>query len=70
MNTYSVLMPIAGYAIVEVEAENESEATNTACNKVTLGDIEEWDVYEKLVNGNILYPPFNSIDVELIEDPE
>ena len=71
MNTYSVLVPIAGYAMVEVEAENEEEATITALSKdIIVDDIEEWDVYRNITQGNILYPPFNSVEVELIEDPE
>lgn len=69
MATYSVTLPIAGYAIVEVEADSEEAAIDAALGSdVTMRDIEEWSVLKAIVTGNILHTSPNDASAELIED--
>ena len=64
MNTYNVKMPIVGYAIVEVEAENETDAIKAALDEVSSSDIEQWQAVEQISRGNILYADVNEITVQ------
>ena len=56
---YEVVVPITGYAVVTVESDaplSEDEAIELACNsEITMGNIEEWDTCEKVVEGNVCY---------------
>ena len=54
MAKYNVTLPVAGYAIVEVEAGSEEEAIDCAVNNWG-GDYEELDAYTHLVEGNVCY---------------
>ena len=67
---YGVSIPVAGFAYVEVEADNEEEAGSKALGEVDMSKIEEWDVYRILVEGNVLYAPLNRMDVEHVDDTE
>lgn len=59
MKTYTVTLPIAGHAVVEVEAENEEAAIDAALNsdKLTINAIETWDALKRFHEGNICYCP-------------
>lgn len=46
---YEIKIPIAGYVIVDVDAENEAEAKEKAFDSATLDDVEEWDLHEHIV---------------------
>lgn len=54
---FSVTIPIAGHAIVEVEAETEEEAIEAAFDKVQLSDIDSWEALHRFSEGNVLYCP-------------
>ena len=60
---YGVTVPIAGMAYIEVEAENEEDARQEALSSVCIDDIEEWDCYRVICEGNVLYTPCNSIEI-------
>lgn len=71
MSRYYVTLPIAGYVSVEVEADNEAQAIETAMmSDISVDDIIEWDTYRRLVDGNVCYVSPNRAEVELIEDDE
>lgn len=70
MKRYSVILPIAGYACLEVEAESEKEALDAAMDAVTTDDIEEWEALEQIVEGNVFHGNQNKFEIELIEDCE
>lgn len=55
--TYNVTLPIAGHAIVLVEAENEEAAIDEAINTVTIDDIASWEALEQFHQGNVCYCP-------------
>jgi hypothetical protein len=69
MKEYSVKLPVAGYAVVMVEADNEKEALEKALeSEVKLDDIEEWDVHEHIIEGNIFYGNCNDPEIDLEYD--
>jgi hypothetical protein len=68
MTKYIITIPIAGYVTMSVEAENEEDAIDEAFQEASLDDIDEWDVYSQIVEGNILHAPQNSVEVEVRED--
>lgn len=71
MPRYYVTLPIAGYLGVEVEANNEEQAIETAImSDISVDDIMEWDTYRQLVNGNVCYVSPNRAYAELIEEDE
>jgi hypothetical protein len=70
MATYSVKLPFAGYLSVEVEADSEEDAVSKAMNDASLDDVEEWETFTHIVQGNVLYAPINTPEVELIDDGE
>lgn len=58
MKTYSVKIPIAGHAYLEVEAANEEEAIDKAfSSEITNEDIESWDTLRQFNKGNVCYCP-------------
>lgn len=57
MRLYSVTVPIAGHAFVEVEAESEESAKEKAFNSVLLTDIKSWEPLEKFNQGNVCFCP-------------
>lgn len=54
---YTVTIPIAGHAFVDVEAESEAEAEEKAFGSVTRDHIEEWEALKKINQGNVCYCP-------------
>ncbi|ALM62171.1 hypothetical protein AXI64_gp179 [Vibrio phage qdvp001] len=66
MKSYEVLVPITGYIVVEVEAENEKEAIDKAfeSDDLTIDNINEWDTHENIVQGNVFYGVKNEVEVE------
>jgi hypothetical protein len=57
MKVFTVTLPIAGHAYVNVEAETEEAAIAAAMEQVTLADIESWEALEQFNQGNICYCP-------------
>lgn len=57
IKTWSVTLPIAGHAVVTVEAGDEETAIAEAFNIVTLADVEVWEALEQFNQGNICYCP-------------
>jgi hypothetical protein len=55
--TYSVKIPIAGHAYIDVEADNEEAAIEAAMDSVELRHIESWEVLEQFNQGNVCYCP-------------
>lgn len=69
MKKYGLSIPIAGYVYIEIEAENEQQAIDKAFeNGWEDEDVQELNMYEKLVQGNVCYVNHTRIDVEEIED--
>ena len=69
--TWSVTLPITGYVIAEVEADNEKQAIEEALNADIYSDnIEEWGVREKIIEGNVFHGIQNEAEAELIDDEE
>lgn len=69
MPTYSVMVPIAGHIVVEVEAENEDDAKEKAMtsDELNLKNIHNWEALEQFNQGNVCYCPSPwGIDVEEI----
>lgn len=66
MKTYSITMPITGYIHKEVEAENEAQALDLfySAQDLTINDFEEWDMHEKIVEGNIFHGMINAMTIE------
>lgn len=70
MPRYSVTVPFSGYAVVDVEAEDERAAIDKALGEVSLDDIQEWETHEQIVEGNVFHGNRNKAEAELIEDAE
>lgn len=69
MKRYDILVPIAGHAYVQVEAENEEQAKELALEEVTIKDIENWEPLEHFNRGNVCYCPSPwEIEITDIED--
>lgn len=68
MPTYSVRVPITGYAVVEVEADDEDAAIEAAVQKdLEMQDIEEWEHHQYVVRGNVFYGRLNEADAEQVD---
>lgn len=64
MKNYEVSLPIAGYVLVQVEAADRTEALNKAlASKIKLTDIEEWETYRIIAEGNVFHGIQNEYDV-------
>ena len=57
MRKFEVVMPIVGYAYLEIEADSLDEAWEAACDLVTHEDFEEWYPVERVATGNVLHHP-------------
>jgi hypothetical protein len=64
MKEFCVQVPICGYAVVTIEAEDEDEAIAKALDTVELSDIESWEALEHVCEGNCFNGPMNDIEVE------
>jgi len=68
-----VMVPVAGYYTIEVEAENIEDAKEIAFDvdifdKNSKAELCEFDYFEKLSDGNVLYAPLIEINIQEIED--
>jgi hypothetical protein len=53
---YEVTLPVAGIVYAEVEASSEKEAIKIAMERqYTNDDIDEWEVYDRLFEGNVTH---------------
>lgn len=70
MKRYTVQVPIVAVCYVNVEAENEEEAIDNALNSedLSLENIEEWDAYRIIAEGNCLHTFYNQAEVVSEED--
>lgn len=57
MKTYGVLIPIAGHAYIEVEADDVEEAEEKAFMEIKQEHIEDWDLLRAFNRGNVCYCP-------------
>lgn len=66
MKEYLVRVPINGYITVSVNADNEDEAIDMAFDSydLTLNNIDEWEAFEHIVNGNVFCGICNDVYVE------
>ena len=57
MKLYTVKVPIVAVCYVDVEAESEKEAIQKALvsEDCTLKNVEEWEAFEKIIEGNVVY---------------
>lgn len=56
MKKYGVTIPVAGYVYKEIEAESENDALEMAFDEGFEDDeVNELEMYEKLMEGNICY---------------
>ena len=56
MKKFAVEIPIAGYVYLEVEAETPEDAIEKAFDiGYTDNDIQEMEMFEKLVEGNVCH---------------
>lgn len=73
MREFQITKPIAGHVSITVEAENEQEALEKFdeeffdekySNLLQNPNIEyEWDIYDKLVEGNVCYTHYTETDI-------
>lgn len=65
MKDYEVLIPITGFVIVNVKADDEDSAITNAfeSDELSLDNIVEWEAHGCIVKGNIFYGTLNEIEV-------
>lgn len=82
MKKFDVTVPFAGALTICVKAESKKEAINRAmCAPIRFqeslvdpsdiiewAEIDEWDLYRKLTEGNILYPSCNEVEITATYD--
>jgi len=54
---YTVTVPIAGHAHINVEADNREDAIAKALESVTRNNIDEWVALKQFNKGNVCYCP-------------
>ena len=70
MARFEVLLPIAGHAIVEVDADDEADAIEKAFEVVSNKHIEDWEAMESFMRGNTCYCPQPwSAEATPLDDP-
>jgi hypothetical protein len=57
MKTFTVTIPLAGHAVIEIEAENEEEAIEKAFESDIQPDQVSWELLNKFGQGNVCYCP-------------
>ena len=71
MKKFIVEVPIAGYVCIEVEAEDKNDAIDIAFQKgYTDEEIVELDMYERLVEGNVVYTYHTRVEVNELKENE
>lgn len=65
MTTYGISMPVTGVIYREIEANSEEEAKE-AFHKLdlTTDDIEDWDIHNHIIIGNVFYGQLNDVMIE------
>lgn len=64
---YAVSVPISGYVYKEVEANSEEEAREAVfMSGITIDEVEEFDMHDHIVKGNVFYGVLNEIEIEEI----
>ncbi len=69
MKRYQVSLPFTGYFLLEIEASSADEAKEIAFDKsLSLSEdihlIGEWEIHDKVVEGNVFHGTLNSVEVE------
>lgn len=69
MKRYMVKVPIVAVCYVEVEAESEEEAIDMALNseECNLENVEEWEAFEKIVEGNFVHTYHNEAKIMSVD---
>ncbi|MCK9520155.1 MAG: hypothetical protein WC329_08395 [Candidatus Omnitrophota bacterium] len=70
MPEWEVIIPIVGYALVNVSGADEKEAFENALDGVTVDDIEQWEGVEHIVQGNVFYGEVNNIEATRIDEDD
>lgn len=71
MAWFSVIIPIAGHAYMDVEADSEEAAIEMAMADTTIDHIETWWPIETFNEGNVCYCPRPwSAEAERHDEPE
>lgn len=72
MKRYTVEVPIVAVCYVEVEAESEKEAIDLAfqSDELSLENVEEWEAYRIIAEGNCLHTNYNRANVVSEEEVE
>ncbi len=69
MKKYGVSVPIAGYIYKEVEANSEEEAIDIVFNEGWEDeDVQEIDMYESIVEGNVCHLYNTRVEIEELEE--
>lgn len=69
MPTYTVIIPMAGHLIVEVEAKDEAEAKEKALDEASIEHLEGWEALEQFTEGNVCYCPSPwEVEVDKVAD--
>ncbi|WP_291566721.1 MULTISPECIES: hypothetical protein [unclassified Clostridium] len=69
MKKYGVYVPVAGYIYKEVEAESKEEALDKVFDEgYEDDDIQEMDMYDIVVEGNVCHLNTSRAYAEEIED--
>jgi len=65
-HNYRVLVPLCGYASIEVEAVNEADAERVAFENVSMDHIVEIDFVKAITVGNMFRGSINCIETEYL----
>lgn len=69
MKRYGVSVPIAGYIYKEVEANSKEEAMDIVFEEGWENeDIQEIDMYEAIVEGNVCHLYNTRVEIEELEE--
>lgn len=64
MKEYDVKVPITGFMVITVDAENEEDAIEKALEyDYSYEDVEEWSAVRKVSEGNVFYGYINEAEV-------
>lgn len=65
MIKYGISMPISGFIYKELEAESKEEAKEKFyALEIKTQDISDWDMHEKIVNGNVFHGLLDAVIIE------
>lgn len=67
MPKYVVTLPVSGYCIVDVEAENEDAAIEVAMEVASQEHLESWQTHKRIVYGNVCSAEVNEASATLDE---